>query len=94
MILRILSVLLSGAVLAGCAATTPQGCRVDTVADLPLLPHTGITAVEATLQGQKVALLIDTGAFVSTVSHSGAQQFDPGARPRTPASPTSSASAA
>ena len=84
MILRILSVLLPGVFLAGCAATAPQGCRVDTVADLPLLPHTGITAVEATLQGQKVALLIDTGAFVSIVSRNGAQQFDlrPGADAR------------
>ena len=84
MILRTLSALLLGALLAGCAETGPQACRVDTVADLPLLPHTGIIAVEATLQGQKVALLIDTGTFVSVVSHNGAQQFDlrPGADAR------------
>ena len=84
MILRTLPALLSGAFLAGCAATGPQGCRVDTVADLPLLPHTGITAIQATLQGQKVALLVDTGAYVSIVSRNGAQQFDlrPGADAR------------
>ncbi len=74
MILRTLPALLLGALLAGCA-TGPQGCRVDTVADLPLLPHVGITAVEATLQGRKVALLIDTGAFISTVSRNGVQRF-------------------
>ncbi len=50
------------------AAAEPQGCRIDTVADLPLLPHAGITAEAATLQSQKVALLIDTGAFISVVS--------------------------
>lgn len=84
MILRFLSTLplgalpgiLLGMLLAGCAGTAPQGCRVDTVADLPLLPHVGITAVEASLQGQKIALLIDTGTFVSTVSRNGAQQFN------------------
>ena len=84
MILRTLSALLLGALLSGCAGSEPQGCRVETVADLPLLPHVGITAVEATLQGRKVALLIDTGASVSTVSRGGAQQFDlrPGADAR------------
>ncbi len=85
MISRTLSVLLLAALptalVAGCAATEPRGCRVETVADLPLLPHSGITAVAATLQNQRVALLIDTGAFVSTVSRDGAQRFDlrPGA---------------
>ena len=88
MIFRTLSALLlaalPAALLAGCAATTPSGCKVETVADLPLLPHSGITAVAATLQNQKVALLIDTGAFVSTVSRDGAQRFDlrPGADAR------------
>ncbi len=83
MSLHTLSALLLGAFLAGCAAG-PQGCTVQTVADLPLLPHVGITAVEATLQGRKVALLVDTGASVSTVSRNGAQQFDlrPGADAR------------
>ncbi len=75
MILRTLSALLLGALLAGCAAG-PQGCTVQTVADLPLLPRVGITAVEATLQDRKIALLIDTGADVSVVSRNGAQQFD------------------
>ena len=86
MILRTLSVPLLGALLAGCA-TGPQGCRVDTVADLPLLPHVGITAVQATLQGQKVALLIDTGSFISTVSRNGARRF--GLRPEADAGYTS-----
>ncbi len=78
MILRILSALLLGALLAGCA-TGPQGCRVDTIADLPLLPHVDMTAVSATLQGQKVALLIDTGAFISAMSRNGVRRF--GLRP-------------
>ena len=84
MIPRILPALLVGALVGGGAAAEPQGCRVETVADLPLLPHTGITAVAATLQGQKVALLVDTGAFFSTVSRNGAQRFDlrPGADAR------------
>ncbi len=81
---RILPTLLLGILLGGCAGAEPQGCRVETVADLPLLPHTGITAVAATLQGQKIALLVDTGAFVSTVFRNGAQRFDlrPGADAR------------
>ena len=85
MILRTLSVSLLGALLAGCANGS-QGCRVDTIADLPLLPHVEITAVEATLQGRKVALLIDTGSFISTVSRNGAQRF--GLRPGADASYT------
>ena len=75
MILRILPAPLFAALLAACAAD-PQACRVETVADLPLLPHVNITAVPATYQDQKVALLIDTGAFGSTVSRSSAQRFD------------------
>ena len=73
MALRALSALLLGMLLAGCA--TPQGCHVETVADLPLLPHVGITAVKASLEGQDVALIIDTGAFISTVSRNGARHF-------------------
>ncbi len=84
MSLRTVSVLLLTALVAACGAIEPQGCRVDTVADLPLLPHAGVTAVEATLRGRRVALLVDTGAVVSAVSHNGAQQFDlrPGADAR------------
>ena len=79
MVPRALSACLLGALLAGCVAAKPQGCRVETVADLPLLPHADITTVAATLEGQKVALLIDTGAFISTISRNGAQQL--GVRP-------------
>lgn len=75
MIPRILLAVLLGALLSGCTAAEPQGCRVETIADLPLLPHVGVTAVEATLRGHKIALLIDTGAFISTVSRSSAEQF-------------------
>ncbi len=69
--------------LAACGGG-PQGCAVQTVADLPLLPNLSITAVRATLAGQDIALLIDTGAEISTVSRNGADRFDlrPGADAR------------
>jgi len=70
-----LSALLLGVLLAGCA-TEPQSCRVATVADLPLLPNANITAVEATVQGQKIALLVDTGAAISVVTRNAAQRFN------------------
>ena len=47
MALRTLPALLRVTLLAGCA--TPQGCHVETVADLSLLPHARITAVKASL---------------------------------------------
>ena len=82
MIPNVLPLLLLSAVLTGCAAAVPaepRGCQVETIADLPLLSHVDMTVVAATLEGRKVALLIDTGAFISTVSRNGAEQL--GVRP-------------
>lgn len=62
--------------LAACGASEPQGCRVETVADLKLVPGTSIPAVQASLDNQPVLLFIDTGAAVSTVSCSGADRFN------------------
>ncbi len=61
--------------LAGCSAAGQQGCRVDTVADLPLLAGRRIPAVEATLEHQKVVLYVDTGAATSIISRSAAERF-------------------
>lgn len=61
--------------LAGCSEGGQQSCRVDTVADLPLLANTRAPAVKASLDGSDVVLLIDTGAAISAVSSSAADRF-------------------
>ena len=61
--------------LAGCDAGGQQTCTVNTVADLPLLP-TWRPAVEAGLNGSKVAVLIDTGGQSSIVAPSAVDRFD------------------
>ncbi len=65
--------LLPALILAGCGA--PQACRVEKLADLPLLAGRRIPAVEASLDGQKVALFIDTGAALSIITRSAADRF-------------------
>lgn len=61
--------------LAGCAASGPQSCKPHLLADLPLIGGTRTPAVVATLNGHKVALLIDTGASTSIVSPHAADLF-------------------
>ena len=70
----LLSALLPALILAGCAGG-PQVCKVDKLADLPLLAGRRIPAVEARLDGRKVVLLIDTGAALSIITKSAADQF-------------------
>ena len=82
MIRRILAALLPGLlpallpalILAGCDGGPPV-CRVDKLADLPLLAGRRIPAVEASLDGRKVVLFIDTGAALSIITRSAADRF-------------------
>ncbi|WP_428391392.1 retropepsin-like aspartic protease [Lichenicoccus sp.] len=69
--------LLAG-LLAGCATTSnsPQSCKIGRLVDLPLLQGGKLPAVEASLDGQKVAVYIDTGAFVSIIDRKAAQHFN------------------
>lgn len=67
--------------LAACSEGGQQSCRVDTVADLPLLANTRIPAVKASLDGHDVVLFIDTGAAISSVSSSAADRFALRGRP-------------
>ena len=68
--------LLAG-LLAGCASSSsPQSCKIDRVVDLPLLQGGRLPAVEASLDGQKVAVYIDTGAFVSIIDRKAAERFN------------------
>lgn len=60
--------------LAGCAATgTPGQCSMRTVAALKLIDDVRLPAVQATLDGRRVIVLIDTGARVSVVSSDAAE---------------------
>lgn len=72
--LSIVGWLFSLLLLSGCADGGPQSCHVGKVADLPLLANVR-PMVAATLDGQKVAVLIDTGGATSAVSQSAADHF-------------------
>ncbi len=74
MIRRLLLGLLPALILAGCGGG-PTVCRVDRLADLPLLAGRRIPAVEASLDGRKVVLFIDTGAAMSIITRSAADRF-------------------
>ncbi|CEF40553.1 hypothetical protein ASN_1182 [Acetobacter senegalensis] len=60
--------------VAGCAQT-PAGCQVATLGTLPVLNATGSPIVEVTLNGQKAAMIVDTGASVSMVSRKAAHDY-------------------
>ena len=62
--------------LGGCAASGPQTCKVGRLVNLPLLPGGRLPAVEASLDGQKVAVYIDTGAAVSVIDSRAADRFN------------------
>lgn len=64
------------ALLAGCSDAGTQTCKIGLVADLPLVPGTRLPAVEATLDGQKALVYIDTGADLSVISRPAADRFD------------------
>lgn len=69
--------------LGGCADSGgPASCRVDRVADLPLLPNAR-PMVEAKLDGTPVALLVDTGAATSALSLAAVDRFGLGSTDRT-----------
>lgn len=57
------------------ACSDGGGCRIDRPADLPLIKDARLPAVQATLDGRKVVVLIDTGARVSVVSREAADLF-------------------
>jgi predicted aspartyl protease len=61
--------------LSACADDGPASCRVNRVADLPLLPNAR-PMVTAMLDGKPVAVLIDTGGAISAVSQSAADSYD------------------
>lgn len=68
--------LILAALLAGCAGEgNSQSCKVNLIADLPLLPGRHPPAVEATVNNQKVAFLIDTGAQTSMIGEDVADHF-------------------
>ena len=76
MILRRIWGLLLLGVLSGCSPGGPGSCKVDVVANLPLLPGRHLPTVEASLNARKVALFIDTGAATSIVTPSAAREFE------------------
>lgn len=80
MMSRLMCTLLSAAVpvalLAACSDGAPQSCTVATAASLPLLSGARIPTVQAGLAGRKVAMLIDTGSFMSMIAPSAAERFD------------------
>nr|WP_321983485.1 retroviral-like aspartic protease family protein [uncultured Lichenicoccus sp.] len=59
----------------GGTASGPRACRIERVADLPILPGTRLPAVRATLEGEPVVFFIDTGADLSILSRSAADHF-------------------
>ena len=70
------AILLSGLCLVSCSDGDQKSCVVETVADVKLLPGAKEPTVEASLDAQKVALLIDTGSFTSIVTPQAAARFN------------------
>lgn len=60
--------------LASCAEV-PRTCTVEQVIDVPLLSDAAVPVVEATFHGERVALIIDTGGFTSTVTRAAVDHF-------------------
>jgi len=64
--------------LAGCAdgeAGSQKSCSLEPIAELRLLPDPGHLVMAASLGGQKVGLLLDTGAAISVIGRDSAQRF-------------------
>ncbi|WP_171034183.1 retroviral-like aspartic protease family protein [Lichenicoccus roseus] len=80
MLVRLLAIMLPTllpGLLAACAesASGPPACRIDRVADLPIVPGTRLPAVRATLEGEPVLFYIDTGAAMTILTRSTADHF-------------------
>ena len=72
----VLAIVLGG-LLAGCAwEAGGPACHVRLVASLPLLTGGALPAVEASLDGRRVAFYVDTGAVTSLITPKAVEQFD------------------
>lgn len=66
---RLGALLLMGAVLAGCESG-PRQCKLIISGDMPVLNDWGSPIVRAAINGHPVALIVDTGAFSTTIGKS------------------------
>ncbi|WP_408873943.1 TIGR02281 family clan AA aspartic protease [Gluconobacter roseus] len=66
---RLGALLLMGALLAGCESG-PRQCKLIVSGDMPVLNDWGSPIVRASINGHPVALIIDTGAFSTTIGQS------------------------
>ena len=68
--------LLSGLCLVSCSDGDQKSCVVETVAEVKLLSGIWRPTVEASLDGQKVAMLVDTGTDTSIVTPQAVDRFN------------------
>lgn len=66
---RVGALLLLGVALAGCD-TGPHQCKLITSGNMLVLNDWGSPVVRAAINGHPVALIVDTGAFSTTVGQS------------------------
>lgn len=69
MLRRLGGLLFLGTALAGCE-TGPHQCKLIVSGDMPVLNDRGSPIVRAAINGHPVALIVDTGAFSTTVGRS------------------------
>ncbi|GBR44585.1 retroviral-like aspartic protease family protein [Gluconobacter roseus] len=66
---RLGALLVTGALLTGCQSG-PRQCKLIVSGDMPILNDWGSPIVRASINGHPVALVIDTGAFSTTIGQS------------------------
>lgn len=61
--------------LSACAAAAPDACRLEPLADLPLLLRGTVPVLEAEINGQPAALVLDTGSDTTVLTRAAARRL-------------------
>lgn len=61
--------------LSACAGITPDACRLDRVAELPLSMHGTVPVLHAEINGRSAALVLDTGSDSTVLTRTAARRL-------------------